>query len=124
MPILMAIGTLVGRIFAQLGTYVTVEVAKWSASRAMILFLFGIVLPVLLYNIACNIVHGMMEATTMMAEHALEGQTGGTGAFVLSMELVGFAGWICNQIYLPEAFSSYLVAIQARFIMGLIPGLK
>ena len=97
---------------------ITIHGTKWVASKAFWLFMFGIVLPTLLYNVAVNITVGAIGVSQQLAADYAGGEQD------LLVQLTGIGGYLANQLYLPQAFSSYVSAIQVRFIMGFVPFLR
>lgn len=55
MPLLLGVFTAIGSWFGTLGTaivsFFTVELLRWSASKAFWMFILTFVLPILLYNL-------------------------------------------------------------------------
>lgn len=126
MPALIAlIGsavTAIGTFFSGLGGtllgLITLEGVKFTAQKVFWLFMVGFVVPVLLYNVAVSLMTSVMELG-----YTLIGGYTGTGSS-LTISLTGMAGWIAQQIYLPQAVSTYLSAVSVRFVISMIPFLR
>jgi len=96
--------------------FISVQFLKWVAIKALVFFVLGVVLPVLLYNIITDIIVSLMDASMEQMTAVLADQS---DSLVLSF--TGLAGWVANQIYLPQAIAVILSAIAIKFLLGLIP---
>jgi hypothetical protein len=122
MPLLVGIFTAIASWLSTLGTAVvaffTVELLKWSASKAFWMFMLTFVLPILLYNLAVKISLSFMSVGMEMTQTAMGDISSGNS---LVLHLTGMAGWMAQEIYLPQALSVYLTALGAKFIISFIP---
>jgi hypothetical protein len=100
---------------------VTIEGIKWTAQKAFWFFVMTVVLPVLFYNIACSIVISLMQVSMALAyDYSNIDTTAGS----LTLQLTGMAGYIANQIYLPQCFANFMSAVAIRFVLQFLPGIK
>lgn len=122
MPLLLGVFTAIGSWFGTLGTaivsFFTVELLRWSASKAFWMFILTFVLPILLYNLSCKVAMSFMSTAMDMTTTAMGDINSGDS---LILRLTGMAGWIAQEIYLPQALSTYVTALSAKFIIGFIP---
>lgn len=125
MPLLLGVFTAIGGWFGTLGTaivsFFTVELLRWSASKAFWMFILTFVLPILLYNLSVKVTMSFMSTAMTMTEAAVGDVNSGQS---LILHLTGMAGWIAQEIYLPQAISTYITALSAKFIIGFIPFAK
>lgn len=103
------IGAFLAKVF-------TVETLRFLAWRAFILFIVFVCLPVVLYNVGVDLIFALIA-------QAMD-YTGTLGFSELTIQLTGIAGYIANEINLPQCFSIYMTAIATRFAMGFIPFLR
>jgi hypothetical protein len=122
MPLLAPIFAAIGGWFSSFGAGIvavfTLKGIEWSATKVFLLFLVGVVLPLVLYNTAVLIVTNLMGVGLTLVGDATADQQN------LVFEITGIAGWIADQIYLPQALSTLFSAVASRFIIDLIPGIK
>jgi len=122
MPVLLAsIFTAIAGWFTSAGaalvSLVTVEALKFTAAKAFWMFMICIVFPLLIYNVAVTFVTNMMDVGYRLASDYSNPDS-------LTLNITGMAGWIAQQIYLPQCISTYLSAVGARFIMSFIPFIR
>lgn len=109
-----AIGGFVSSFGAAISSLVGLKVVEFTAAKAFWLFMFTVVLPLLLYNVCVMVATSFMTASINVFQSTANPSS-------LSIQLTGIAGWIANQIYLPQAFSTYMSAVAARVIIQFIP---
>jgi hypothetical protein len=121
--LLVGFFTSIGGYFAStaagVSSVITVMTLLAIARKALLYFLIGVVLPLVLYNLGTRFIVDIMEFAVTIAAGQVQGQN-----LNLSMQITGMAGWIANQIYLPQCLSIIFAAIAAKFAMGFIPGLR
>lgn len=118
--LLIGLGT---TLFNWLGSFagsivgkVTIEGAKFVAYRAFILFLLAVVFPVLVYNIVTYIIVSLLDVGIALSVDNTPGSL-----VALSLSFTGLAGWLAQNLYLPQCVSVYMSAVSVRYIMHLIP---
>lgn len=106
-----------GAILAYLGSSMaaifTDNVLKWIAFKAVIVFLFITVVPLLLNNFLYDIIKIMMDFAA--------GQSAGASAFNGNMAFSGFLAWLIECFRLPEVFSVYVSALCLRLALSMVP---
>ncbi|MBW2635707.1 MAG: hypothetical protein JRE14_16665 [Deltaproteobacteria bacterium] len=111
----MAAG-IAGSLGLQFGRLFTIEAVKFLAWRAFILFIVFVALPVVLYNTFSTLLFDLMNmAVTYVSDGNYQ---------PLTINLTGLAGYLGNQIGLPNMVSIYLTAISTKFTMGFIPFIR
>lgn len=108
----MALGAavLLAPLLAGVAKLLSFETLKFIATRAMLLSLFTLVLPVVLYNVYTGIVS---EVLTYAG-----GLVGSVDPAVI--QLTGMAAWIAEKINLGQAMSMYLSACGLRFVLSFL----
>lgn len=105
-----------GSIIAFLGgvaaRFLTVGVAKYIAVKALLIGLFTLVLPVILYNVFTRILQEIISEAT--------NRIGVSGMSSVVFTLSGFGAWIGTNIQAPAAFSIIISAVALRFSLNLI----
>ncbi len=104
--ILTFIGSFAGKIFAD-------KVVGWIALKALLVFLFITVVPLVLNNFLYDIIKIMMDFAS--------GQAAGATALNGNMSFTGFAAWLIECFRLPEAFSLLISALVLRLVLSMIP---
>lgn len=104
--ILLFLGASVAKIFAD-------KVLGWIAMKALLVFLFITVVPLLLNNFLYDIIKIMMDFAS--------GQSTGANALNGQMSFSGFAAWLLECFKIPEAFSVLISALVLRLILSMIP---
>jgi hypothetical protein len=107
---------LAGSIGGVVAKTLSVETIKFLAMRALIMFTVFVALPVVMYNVGVDLIFSLIEAGMDYA--------GTLDADSLTIQLTGMAGWIAEQIRLPECMSIYMTAISTKFAMGFVPFLR
>jgi hypothetical protein len=104
--ILAFLGTAVARIFAD-------KVLAWIAIKAILVFLFITVVPLLLNNFLYDIIEIMMNFAGA--------QAGSASSFSGSMSFSGFSGWLISTFRIPEMLSILVSAYCLRLALSMIP---
>ena len=112
-PFLTALG---GSVVAQFVKVFSVETAKFLAWRAFILFIVFIIMPILLYNIAVDLIFDLMS-------YAIE-SINGNSIEPVTISITGMGGWMADRMQIPECISIIMTAISVRFTMNFIPFLR
>lgn len=92
--------------------YISVEVLKYVALRALILSLVVVILPIVVENFLVKIFEESMSIATQQLVQQDFGQV---------VNLVGVFGWVAQMLKLPEAMAVVISAIGVRFALSLIP---
>lgn len=109
---MLGIGALLGPIIAALAKLFTFEGLKYLATRAMLLTLFTLVLPVVLYNVYSGIVSELLTWTSS--------QVTGSSLTGSVISLTGVGAWLADQLRLPQCLSLLLSALGLRFALSAI----
>lgn len=102
--------TLIGSVFARV---LADKVVGWVAMKAILVFLFITIVPLLLNNFLYDIIEIMMNFAS--------GQAGGATALNGDMTFTGFMAWLIECFRLPEALSLLISALVLRLILSMIP---
>jgi len=108
-----ALLSLIGGVFAK---FLTIDMAKFLATRALLLSLFTLVLPVVLYNVFTMILEEILNYSSSLVSSS--------GFSSTIFELTGFAGWIATQINLSASLSIFFSAVAFRYVLSLIPFIR
>lgn len=122
MPLFLApIFSAVAAWFASAGSsivaLVTIEGLKFTAQKVFWMFMIMIVFPLILYNIGVTLITNLIA----VGIHFTELYAGDPEGVPLILNLTGMGGWIAEKIMIPQALSTYLSAVGARFILSFIP---
>ena len=90
--------------------------AKFIATKAFLIGLFYIGLPILVYNFLLNFIIEFIDYGMQYIADANVSE--------LAIQFTGMGGWIANQIMLPQAFAVFMSFLAIRFVMRFIPFLK
>lgn len=104
--LLMFLGSGIAKIFAD-------KVLGWIALKAILVFLFITVVPLLLNNFLYDIIKIMMDFAS--------GQAAGASALNGQMTFSGFMAWLIECFRLPEAISLLISALVLRLTLSMIP---
>lgn len=99
---------------------VTLQGVRFIATKALMYFLIGVALPVVLYNVFSSLIVDLISAGISVSHD----QIGSVSGQSLGLSLTSLAGWLANQLYLPQCMSVYLSAVSARFAMSFIPFMR
>lgn len=106
-----------GAILAYLGSGLAAtfadSVLKWIAFKAVMVFLFIIVVPLLLNNFLYDVIEIMMNFSN--------DQSSGANALNGNMTFSGFLAWLLTTVRIPEAFSIMVSALVLRVTLSMIP---
>ncbi len=105
-----ALLALLGGIFAK---FLTIDMAKFLAMRALLLSLFTLVLPVVLYKLFVEVLDEIMQYSSDAVS--------GAGMSSTIMDLTGFAGWIAAQMNLSASLAIFFSALALRYTLSMIP---
>jgi len=89
---------------------------SFVAVKLLMLFLFGAVLPVVLYNL---ISYYMIDVLSWAMSFAVSFFP--SGVLETTIQLTGFGGYIADKLNLVAAVSITISASIARFIMDMVP---
>jgi hypothetical protein len=120
MPLLLGVLSGIAGWFSSLGAAIVaffgIKTLEWSATKVFWFFCITVVLPIVLYNVIVMFVCSFIEfGSSLISEQA------GDLNQSLAMQFTGMGGWVAQQIYLPQAFSTYMSAVAARMIIRFIP---
>lgn len=104
--IIAFLGSQVARVFAD-------KVIGWIAMKAVLVFLFITVVPLLLNNFLYDIIKVMMDFASDKA--------GGVSAINGGMSFTGFTAWLLECFRLPEAIALLISALVLRLTLSMIP---
>ncbi len=109
LPVLGGIAALLG---SELLKRFVWDTLKWVAQRAFLLALCLGVGPIVLFK-------GFSLITRYMLTYA-GNKVGGEGIQPITVQFVGVAGWMANQLMLPEAFSLFASFCLLSFSLRMI----
>jgi hypothetical protein len=100
------LGSLVTKTFAD-------KVLGWLAMKALLIFLFVTVVPLILNNFAYDIIEIVMNfaGTSAAGASSLNG----------TMSFAGLGGWLLSVFKVPEALSVLVSALVLRVTLSMIP---
>ncbi|MDD2540066.1 MAG: hypothetical protein PHH28_03360 [Desulfuromonadaceae bacterium] len=104
--ILAYLGSSMAAIFAD-------KILGWIALKAVLVFLFIIVVPLLLNNFLYDIIKIMMDFASS--------QAGSASQFNGNMTFSGFLAWLLECFRIPEAISLLVSALSLRVVLNMIP---
>jgi hypothetical protein len=116
MPLIMALGAILAPIVTAIGRILSIELLKWVAFRALMIFLIFVALPVVLYNTFTDLIFDFME----IALDYLTSQ----GISSYTLQITGIGAYIASKIQLVQAVSLYMSFVSIRFLMRFIPFFK
>lgn len=116
MPLIMALGAILAPIVTAIGRVLSIELLKWVAFRALMIFLIFVALPVVLYNTFTDLIFDFME----IALDYLTSQ----GISSYTLQITGIGAYIASKIQLVQAVSLYMSFVSIRFLMRFIPFFK
>lgn len=114
--IIAGLSSLLGAIGIEFGKIFTVETAKFIAYRAFTLFIVFVCIPIVLYNVASDLILDLMNYAV--------GSVGDLTSSPLVIQLTGMGGWIGTKIGIQNCLSVYMTAISTRFAISFIPFLR
>lgn len=97
---------------SMLAKYISVEVLRFVAMRALLLSLVVVILPIVIETFLTN----MFESSMSLMSSTVSG-TNLSGI----VPLTGVFGWVGQMLKLPEALSVVLSAVSLRFALNMIP---
>lgn len=107
MPVLLSfLGSFVAKFLGD-------KVLGWIAVKALMVFLFVTIVPLVLNNFAYDIIEIMMNFAS--------GQAAGAISLNGAMSFTGFMGWLIECFRLPEALSVLVSALILRLTLSMIP---
>lgn len=104
--ILTFLGSMIARVFAD-------KILAWVAFKAVLVFLFITVVPLLLNNFLYDVIEIIMDFASGQASGATEINGG--------MTFSGFTAWLIECFRLPEAVSLMVSAFSLRLALSMIP---
>lgn len=104
--ILSYLGSSMAAIFAD-------KILGWIALKAVLVFLFIIVVPLLLNNFMYDIIKIMMDFSSSQAS--------GAASLNGAMTFSGFAAWLMECFRIPEAIAIMVSALALRSILLMVP---
>ena len=104
--ILSLIASFAGKIFAD-------KVIGWIAMKAVLVFLFVTIVPLVLNNFLYEIIEILMSFANSQAS--------GASALNGGMSFTGFLAWLLETFRIPEALSLLVSALVLRLILSMIP---
>lgn len=104
--LLSFLGSAVAKVF-------TDKVLAYLAMKAILVFLFIVVVPLLLNNF----VYDLIEIVMNFANN----QAGSAGSMNGAMNFTGFAGWLVSSFRLPECLSVMVSALVLRLSLSMVP---
>lgn len=113
MPFIAALGAILAPIVTSIGRVISVEVLKWVAFRALMIFLMFVALPVVLYNTFTGLIFDFMDVSL----NYLTDQ----GISAYTLQITGIGAYIASKIQLVQAVSLYMSFVSIRFVMRFIP---
>lgn len=116
MPLIVAIGTLISSVVTSIGKTISVETLKWLAFRAFMLFIVFVAVPIVLYNVATDLIFDFIDYAMSYIS--------GSGVTSYTVQLTGLGAYIAQKIRLVEAISIMLTFTSIRFLMRFIPFFK
>ena len=108
----MPVVGLLGALFTFFARYLTVEILKMLAFKAMLLTFAIIILPAVIENFMVYLFDGFMG----IASAQLQGQT-----FQGVITISGVFGWVATTLKIPEGLAILLSAVTTRYALNLIP---
>lgn len=99
------IGWVVAKLFSD-------NVLKFVAGKAMLTFLFVVVLPIVLNNFIYDLLQMFMQFTVNSVD---------SGNYDGTIQLTGFASWLCNCFRVSECISVIVGALCLRAVLNYIP---
>lgn len=104
--LLSFLGSAVGRVF-------TDKVLGWIALKALLVFLFTVVVPIVLNNFLFDIMEIVMNSASS--------QIGEVSEFNGAMNFTGFTAWLITVFRLSECLSVLVSALVLRVSLSMIP---
>jgi len=104
--IALFLGSALAKIFGD-------KVLGWIALKAILVFLFITIVPLVLNNFLYDIIKIMMDFAA--------GQSGGASTINGAMSFSGFAAWLLECFRIPEAFALLVSALVLRLTLSMIP---
>jgi hypothetical protein len=96
------------------GKQIGIEVAKFTAMKALLLFLVFVAAPIVIYNVFGD----LMMAFAMYGIGKLAGiDIPSVNALI---QLTGMGGWVAEKIQIPEAMSIFMAFVSIRFDINLV----
>ncbi len=88
------------------------DVIKYLATRALLLTLVTVILPIVLYNVFSTIVTETME-------YAVANMQGGsiTGA---AIQITGIGAWMAQKLLIPQCLSIFLSALSVKWVLSFL----
>lgn len=107
MPAIIAwLGTVVTQIF-------TDKVLSWIAFKALMIFLFVVIVPIVLNNF----IYSLIEIVMNFANSQLQGANLASA----DMSFTGIAAWLIQIFKVPECISVVTGALALRSVLAMIP---
>ena len=91
----------------------TDAVIKWIAFKALMIFLFVTIVPIVLNNCLADIIQ-------LVGDYAGSASSGAS-SFGGSMNLTDFMGWLADCLKLRECLAVVVSALQLRIVLSMIP---
>ena len=106
MPAIVAvIGGMIAKLFGA-------SALKFLATKALLLTITTLVLPVILFNVFVKIQESIMT-------YALS-QVSGSGVSSATIQIAGVGAWIGQEIQLPLCMSMVMTAVATRFVLNML----
>ncbi len=106
MPAIVAvIGGLIAKLFGA-------SVLKFLATKALLLTITTLILPVVLFN-------KLVKVQETIMNYALS-QVSGSGVTSASIQIAGVGAWIGQEIQLPLCMSMIMSAVATRFVLNML----
>ena len=112
-------GAVLQAIISFFTSWATTETIKWLAFRALMVFLFMVVLPLAIMKGFYYILDAYMSYVETVLPSS---GTYDFSSHVLS--LTGLSAWFVEQLHLPEAFSIVTGAVSLRWVLNFVPFIK
>jgi len=104
------VAALIGVVGGAVAKLLSVETLKFIAMRAMMLSLFTVILPVVLYNVANSLLNDYLAYVSSV----LPG-SGYEGAII---ELSGLGAWLAQRLQLVSCVSIFLAGVNLRWLIS------
>jgi hypothetical protein len=114
LSLLVLIFTSLTTSVAGTGKQIAIEVIKFAAAKALLLFIVFVAFPIIIYALAGDII----VALAMYGVEKLAGIE--LGSFQGLVQLTGMGGWIADKIALPDAIALFMAFVSIKFDMKIV----
>jgi len=97
------------------GRLLTDNLARYIATKTVLVTLFVVVLPIVLNNFVYKLLEYAVNTASSVNPSSLPD---------LTLSLTGLAGWFFSNLYLPDALTVVLSAVSVRVFLDHIPFLR